>query len=266
MGQKLGQHFLKNHNILSALVSLLDPEEATPVIEIGPGHGELTQHLLSSGAHVAAIEKDEAMIEHLNTNFEKEIQQGQLTLIHQDVLSALPEVVASYTGPYDIAGNIPYYITGYILRTIGDISHKPRHTLLVMQKEVAERACATKGKMNLLAASIQVWATPRIVKHISRKSFSPPPKVDSAALLLEATQENSITANTQKIYYTFIRTLFSHPRKNILNNLSLLFEKREVVRETIEQCGLSTTLRPQHLSIDEIKKLFASFHNSNILY
>ena len=85
-----------------------------------------------------------------------------------------------------IVGNIPYYITGKLLRIISELEHKPERTVLLIQKEVALRICATPPDMNRLAASVQFWADAEIIAHVPRNDFSPAPEVDSAVVVLNA--------------------------------------------------------------------------------
>ena len=157
--QKLGQHFLKNKSVLRSIAESLELAPNDIVIEIGPGHGELTEFLMASHAEkIIAIEKDADLYDSLIKKF----QDARMIALRDDALTALPTVIQNSKPKilnYKIVGNIPYYITGHLLRTIGDLEIKPTRSVFTIQKEVAERVCAIPPHMNRLAASVQFWAT-----------------------------------------------------------------------------------------------------------
>ena len=264
MGQKLGQHFLINLEKLKKVSDALEITRDSVVIEVGPGHGELTQYLLEAGARVTALERDKALIEPLKEKFasfvipaEAGIHPG-FEVIEGNALELLPMVVEELERqgtPYMIAGNIPYYITGYLLRVIEELEHKPMRVVMTIQKEVAERICAQSPKMNLLAASVQYWATASIIDIVPKKDFNPPPKIDSATIRLDVhpTEGDSIR------YYAFIRQLFSQPRKTIINNLAGKDGDKEVIIEALQRAGFDAKMRSHDLSMEDIYKLMVIF-------
>jgi 16S rRNA (adenine1518-N6/adenine1519-N6)-dimethyltransferase len=265
--QKLGQHFLKNTAALQTIVDALGIAKGDTIIEIGPGHGELTMPLMhvmgKFGDAITSIEKDRALIPSLVALGKKE-GPSPLTIIEGDALKLLPDVARGLgVGPsapakqYKIAGNIPYYITGKLLRVIGDLENKPERTVLLIQKEVAERICAQPPAMNRLAASVQFWAEPSIVALVPRKDFSPPPDVDSAIILLRTISEgeNDRPALGAELYYRAVRAIFAQPRKTLLNNLSAVVAgggKKAEVSKLLEEIGVVLDARPQDLTISQI--------------
>ncbi len=205
MQQRLGQHFLKNKEVLAGIVEQLDLREGDTVIEIGPGHGELTGELVNkfsslkvSKFRLILIEKDKELVEELALRFKLLDLSKNIEVITGDILKILPTLSESYNlkaKSYKLVGNIPYYITGYLLRILGELLHKPEKIVLLVQKEVAERICAASPRMNLLAASVQFWAQPAIVRYVGREDFSPPPEIESAVIRLttDSSQSNSQT-------------------------------------------------------------------------
>ncbi|MEK7542890.1 MAG: rRNA adenine dimethyltransferase family protein, partial [Patescibacteria group bacterium] len=191
----LGQYFLKNPEILRILADSLNLKSGDLVIEIGPGHGELTEVLrmmnyLPTGdvpkgheLRIMGIEKDTELAMELKKKFQK---NKNIEIICGDILKILPTI----PHPYKLAGNIPYYITGHLLRIISELKEKPDIAVLTIQKEVAERICAVPPSMNLLAASVQVWARSKIIRTVSKNEFSPRPKVDSAVIKLITLPKN----------------------------------------------------------------------------
>src|SRR3989338_7249467 len=195
--KSLGQNFLKDHKVLERIAEVLGVKKSDTVVEIGPGHGELTRRILKySPKKLIAIEKDGELID----AFLEELVNAHpnLQIIQSDALKEIPQV--DY--PYKLVGNIPYYITGHLLRTLQEVSRKPSIIVLTLQKEVANRLCSEPPKMNFLADTVQFWAKPEIVRYISKKSFNPSPKVDSAVVKItplspQPSEKESIS------YYTF---------------------------------------------------------------
>jgi 16S rRNA (adenine1518-N6/adenine1519-N6)-dimethyltransferase len=274
--QKLGQHFLKNAKILDAIVAALRMEAGDRVIEIGPGHGELTLPLVRAtekfgaraGATIISIEKDHALISSLAALGEKEAP-GRITIIEGDALKLLPDIVRGVTSTlnsgvagtvaatYKIVGNIPYYITGQLLRVISELDHKPDRTVLMIQKEVAERICSAPRAMNRLAASVQFWADATLVAVVPKKDFSPPPEVDSAIIVLDTKKSTGGAKNKSSIepgqYYKTVRGIFSQPRKTLLNNLVAMGGgEKEKIAGRLAALGIDPAARPQDLAIEQI--------------
>lgn len=259
MGQRLGQHFLINLEKLQTVADALEIHKGDVVIEVGPGHGELTQYLLEAGARVTALERDKPLIDPLNKKFAK----YDFEVIEGNALELLPmaveELEASGT-PYMIAGNIPYYITGYLLRVIEELDHKPTRVVMTIQKEVAERICAQPPHMNLLAASVQYWADASIVDIVPKADFNPPPKVDSATIRLDV----HLAEGDSKQYYEFIRKLFAQPRKTIANNLGGKEGDKAEIAERLRNFGVDPDMRPHTLNVDTIKQLVKLFESNKL--
>lgn len=258
MPSKLGQNFLINKEVLKKIADAADLKNGETVIEIGPGHGELTAYLLESGARVIAIEKDRELIHQLKEKFKNK----NFELIEGDALKILP---ALNLGSCKLAGNIPYYITGKLLRVIGDLENKPKLIVLTIQKEVAERIAAKPPKMNLLAASVQFWAEPKIIGLVGKKEFRPIPKVDSAIIKLIPKSEPINTESPEylrgkKQYYDFIKILFKQPRKTIFNNLREKYEI-EKTKNALKNLNIDPQSRPQNLFIQTIIKLSENLRN-----
>lgn len=260
MRQPLGQHFLKDERVLDKIVSVLNVSQNDTVIEIGPGHGELTGRILkNSPQKLIAIEKDKELvssIQHLVAS------NNNLEIIVGDALQILPTIHETYNlspGGYKLIGNIPYYITGRLLRVIGGLENKPSFVVLTIQKEVAERLCAIPPKMNLLAASVSFWGVPKIIRNISRNAFRPRPQVESSIIEISLLDIQKSEEESKK-YYKFIKALFKQPRKTVANNLIDGFKKPRIdVESFLKLNGVEPNLRPHDLSIDTINNLSQSF-------
>lgn len=261
MSQYLGQHFLKNKEKLWEIVETLNLKNGEVVIEIGPGKGALTIPLAEKcqklNCKIIAIEKDPVLAKKLKS-LKADKFKNNIKIIEGDILKILPKLTMDYglqAMNYKIVGNIPYYITGYLFRILGELESRPESIVLLIQKEVAERVCAKKGEMNLLAASVQIWAEPKIISYVSKNDFSPPPKVESVIIKLWPQTYADLTRANADNYYRFIKILFKQPRKTIFNNLRLIINDLQFLKEKLEEVGVKPSARPQDLSIDQIKKL-----------
>lgn len=283
MRQRLGQHFLVNKSAIERIITALDLQKNDIIIEIGPGEGALTIPLAKEcekiGCKIIAIEKDPNLAKKLGENLQLSIPNFQMVV--GDALRILPKLatdwkleVAAYGEPrqerenWKLTGNIPYYITGKLLRILSELDKKPELIVLTIQKEVAERIIAQPPRMNLLAAAVQIWAEPKIIGYLKPKDFSPPPEVESIIIQL-TTKAQLPTAKELEKYYKLIKILFKQPRKTILNNLEAGWSaklpnggtnlsaklKKNGILKILHSVGLQGNERPQNLSIETIQKL-----------
>ncbi|MFH0806651.1 MAG: rRNA adenine dimethyltransferase family protein [Candidatus Brennerbacteria bacterium] len=271
MGTRLGQHFLKDKDILAHIareVLATDGEKLVTsdcVVEIGPGHGELTDALLGAGAkQIIAIERDRTLVSFLRTKYEG---QKNIEIIEGDVRKVLAPLAASHpslVAGCSITGNIPYYLTGFLLRLIGDLvvsgGLSVAKIALLIQKEVAERACTAPPQMNLLAMTLQGWAKPKIVFTVPRGAFSPPPKVTSALLTL--TPNSNILPAWTPHCFEIAKIAFRHPRKTLLNNIREGFSTTEEHAKTLVRAlGVKENARAALLTPEHVKMLVKMVYN-----
>ncbi len=268
MPQKLGQHFLKNEAVAEKIIGAIAPKENEVIIEIGPGHGELTEKLLRYPVRVIAIEKDTRLANFLEERFKT---NQNIKVLHGDVLRVLPSLIHNsklIIRGYKLVGNIPYYLTGFLFRMISELPILPRRTVFMVQKEVALRITATPPHMNLLAASIQLWAEPEMAVVVGKNNFSPKPKMDSAVVLLTTRPKTMAPAGRQE-YFSALHMLFKQPRKTIINNVTLGFRslkkcnkmEKGVVAERLKRIGVRPEDRPQNLCVGDIKKIGEMLYN-----
>ena len=210
---KLGQHFLKNQGVLEKIVKSADLKPNDRVLEIGPGRGVLTEKIEGCVREFIKVEKDPEL--------------AKLTgALNQDILEfPLP------SKDFKIIGNIPYYITGKILKKFAGF-----FCVYLVQREVAERVLAKDGKESILSISIKNWGLPLIVGKVSKNSFSPPPKVDSAILKIVPLPKKL------KIDMKIVKKAFSEKRKQIGNTLP---------KNIVERSGIDPIKRPEDLTLKE---------------
>jgi 16S rRNA (adenine1518-N6/adenine1519-N6)-dimethyltransferase len=253
--KSLGQNFLISQRIVESIVKAGDLVSTDTVIEIGPGKGVLTESLLKTGARVKAIEKDNRLIPILSEKFKTQIENRTFELFHRDVLEILPnEFLDIAGGPYKVIANIPYYITGALLRNFLSLSLKPTLMVLMVQKEVAKRILARDGKESILSISVKVYATPEIVVNVSKGNFFPIPTVDSAVLKLSHLHNPFENKDSENRFFEFVKAGFAQKRKKLISNLEAI-ETKEILEKKFELLGITKNARAEELPLDTWLKL-----------
>jgi len=249
--KSLGQNFLVNPQVIGKIIDSAQISAHDRIVEVGPGLGILTQALLSRAAHVRAIEYDQKLIPLLQKTFAPALGHT-LELIHAD---ALATPLPAYD--YKLVANIPYYITSPLLNHFlqpDTVAKRPTLIVLLVQKEVAEKICASEPDHSILSLQIQIFGRPEIVAIVSKTNFFPQPKVDSAILKITTYQEPLI--QNLKTFFQLIKGTFAQKRKTLSNSLrSTLALSREQVLALLLGAGIAANRRPQSLSINEWQKL-----------
>lgn len=253
--KQLGQHWLEDSDSLRALVEAANIKNDDTVFEIGPGTGTLTQELLNTGVKTVALEFDEQRFADLKIKYK---DSRQIKIISGDIrefdFSSLP-------GDYKIVANIPYYLTANLFRILTLITNKPTTAVLLAQKEVAQRVCATPGKLSKVAVFTQLFYEPCLGKVIPANLFTPPPKVDSQILVLQRRSKPFavLDGNLEKL----INAGFGQKRKKLKTNLStgLMIDKKKIT-EIMLTAGFSENTRAQELSLYDWVKLAGLVNNS----
>lgn len=243
--KSLGQHWLKDRPRLEAIA---DSAEITPedtVLEIGPGLGTLTSVLLSRAQEVIAVELDSELARKLPGQF-----PGKNLAVHnQDILSL---DLSQLPARYKVVANVPYYITSKIVQLLMTSTNKPAMTVLLVQKEVAERIAASPGDMSILALSAQIYAEASLGALIPREYFTPPPKVDSQVVILRTRAESLITPDQEKTFFRIVKAGFSAKRKKLRSSLAggLGVEKSEA-EKLLANANISPDARAEDLAIEQ---------------
>ena len=261
--KSLGQHFLRSASAVRAIVASGKTTSTDTVLEIGPGEGVLTVAILATGARVVALEKDADLIPILTERFAQEITSGQLTLLHMDVLDFSPKTHGLKKGEYKLIANIPYYITGAIMEQFLENEYPPSCIVVLIQKEVAQRAVSRDGKESILSISVKAFGTPKITAKVPASAFRPAPKVDSAVLTIENIStlkfsENGATPQEIRHFFSIVRAGFAHKRKLLIRNLEEVSEK-DAIEKAFSTLQLSPLARaetvPVEIWIELAKKL-----------
>ena len=211
MPPKLGQHFLVRESILEEIADAACGEHVPRVVEIGPGHGALTRHLLARTDELHAVELDQSLVRFLQAHFQL---QPKFHVHSGDVL----ETDLSQWGPAVVAGNLPYYISSPIVSKFLELDHRFASAVFLLQWEVAERLLAGPGTRayGFLSVAAQLVCDVDLVCRVPAAAFRPPPKVESAAVRF---RRKPMPTENRTDLLRFVGRCFAHKRKTLRNNL-----------------------------------------------
>ena len=254
--KSLGQNFLTDPNILEKITRIAGVTDKDTVLEIGAGLGHLTAQLAKSAEQVVAVELDERFIPVLEENLS---EYQNIRIIQGDILSLNPQDLVQENN-YLVVANIPYYITNRIIRNLLESELKPIRIILTIQYEVAQRVCAKSGKMSLLSLSVLMYGEPSLEMRVPAVAFFPPPKVDSAVVLVNLYPEPLLDEKMRGKFFEIIKAGFLHNRKTLRNSLSkgLAWAPSEVEKLLLES-GIDPQRRAETLSMDEWLELTRNY-------
>ncbi len=243
MGRRLGQHFLARQGVLERIAAAACPAPGETVLEIGPGRGALTAHLLRRAARVVAIEIDPVLAQYVRRKFR---DTPHLEVVEADVLHARLDAF----GPVAVAGNLPYYITSPIVDKTLALGPLLSRAVFLVQEEVAARLAAQPGSRDYgyLSVQAQLRADVTVLFPVPRTAFRPPPKVDSAVVSLAPRAGREANGGTRELL-AFASLCFRHKRKTLRNNLLGAYAK-----EPLDALPV-TRRRAEQLSIAELAAL-----------
>ena len=252
----LGQNFIYDEALLETLASLSGVTGEDDVLEIGPGAGSLTKHLCARAHAVLALEVDERLIPLLEAFM---TGTNNLTVVHGDVMKAnLPELTASMRHPFHVVANIPYYITTPLISMLLAGNLPIASMALMVQREVADKLLSGPGEEGWgpLAVRCQTRCEPRLALEVPASCFTPPPKVDSAFVVMPVRARPAVEPLDWSDYDRVVAAAFSLRRKTLVNALmaTLRMERAQAVLLT-ETAGLDPMIRGERLSIEAFARL-----------
>ncbi len=248
----LGQNFLEDPSALQGIAEAADIQPSDVVLEIGPGLGGLTRYLAVVGREVVAVELDAKLLPPLRS-----VLKGypNVRVVPGDILALSPSELGLPDG-YLVVANIPYNITSALLRHLLSAKLKPGRMVLTVQKEVAQRICASPPDMSLLALSVQVYGRPRIIAAIPAEAFFPPPKVDSAVVRVDLYPEPVIPENILPAFFELSKAGFSQKRKMLRNSLAGGLRMTPADGSALlERAGIDPKRRAETLDLQEWERL-----------
>ena len=251
--QKLGQHFLVNPAWRGRIAETLTSSPRAVWLEIGAGHGEMTESLARIAERVNAIETDAALVRKLH---ERATQWPNVEIVHADILSL--DLHSITRGKSRVYGNLPYYITSPILHHLFHFPEIIESIHIVIQFEVAARIVARPGRRDYgyLSALCQFYARPEIVLRIPPGAFRPPPKVMSALVKMDFPGERvSLGIADDASFLKFLQDSFAQKRKTIRNNLRGVYGEKQV-QDALAACELKSSVRAEELTLAQFAELY----------
>lgn len=256
--KRLGQHFLTDRNILSAIADAAEVGPGDAVIEVGPGRGSLTAVLAERAERVVALELDAALAGALAASAPPNVR-----VVQGDARDADPAALLGSCAPYKLLGNLPYYAAMPILRAFLESDCRPSRAAILVQREVAERICAAPGAMSLASLAAQLYGEARIVRVVRPGSFNPPPKVTSAVVAVTARASLPEGVDDPDRFFALARAGFGAPRKQLRNALSAgLGVPTAEAEALLESAGVAAARRAQTLSVEEWASLYRAWRGS----
>jgi len=254
--QRLGQNFLIDRGLRDAIADAAQITSRDQVLEVGAGVGTLTIALAATRRPVVAVEFDRMLIPALREVIggKHNVEIVQADVLRLDIDARFPK------GGEVVAGNIPYNVTGELIRKLLDEPPRPRRLALVVQKEVAERWTATTGA-SLATVAVQVFAVPRVVMTIPASYFTPVPKVDSALVILDVRDKAAVEVDDLKRFFRFVEAVFQFRRKQLGGAVGRVagMSNSEAAR-LLRELGIDPTRRPQTLTLPEWQAVYAAFN------
>ncbi len=250
--KRLGQNFLVSKKALNDFINACDLKKNDTVLEIGSGLGTITQEIAKRVKRVIAVEKDRKMCEIMKETL-KDFEN--IEIINQDVLDklSLSKEISSLSGKIKVVGNLPFYIAAPVIRKFLETDRvRPTQMVFMIQKEVAQRICTKPPNMNILAVSVQFYAKPKIVSYLSKNSFWPQPKVDSAILRIAPLINADKKLINADLFFRVVRAGFFSPRKQLINNLAKGFKKdKEKVATWLLKNNIKSEQRAETLNVQD---------------
>ena len=250
-----GQNFIVDPLLRDRIAHASGIEADDEVLEVGAGAGGLTVALAQVSRRVVAVELDRRLIPVL-----REVLDGieNVEIVEKDILK-FDQSTAFPNGGHVVAGNIPYNLTGALIRKLLDDPPRPRLLSLVVQKEVAERWTASSGA-SLSTVAVQVFAQARIEFTIPASAFTPEPRVDSALVLLDVRDEPAVHVDDFRGFFRFVEAVFQGRRKQLGGTLGRIYDIGSTAAGArLRDRGIDPQRRPQTLSLPEWETIYQEF-------
>ncbi len=250
-----GQNFLVRKKAIKKIVKAADLNEKDTVLEIGSGTGNLTKFLLKANK-VIAVEIDDFLYNILKKRFEN---KKQIKIENEDIRDLNLDSLG--LKDYKVIANIPFNITGLLIRKLLTYKNQADSIVLVVQKQVGKRIIADPPNNSLLSISVKFFGKPEIVSYLSKNNFWPRPKVDSAILKITPKKRFSIS---RKKFFKVVKAGFRHPRKYLLNNLSISgIIKKEKGKDIFNKINLDSRIRAERLELKDWVNLTKKFFKNS---
>lgn len=248
MNKKLGQNFLIRHDVVADIADAAELDETTPVLEIGPGIGTLTQALAETGAPITAVELDDKLLPVLDKTLE---HYDNVRIVHGDILRVDIEDIMEHQ-PFTVCANLPYYITTPIIMKLLEKKLPIKRIVVMVQKEVAERMVAVPDHKiyGALSVAVQYYTEPEILFDIPPRAFMPAPEVTSAVVAMNVRDIPPVDVDEKK-FFAVVKSAFQQRRKTFQNTLKLTGMTKDQIEQVLTMSQIDGKRRGETLSLDE---------------
>ncbi len=256
--KRFGQNFLIDRNVLGTILRSTGLEPGESVLEIGPGLGCLSVELAQRAGKVICVEVDPAMIEMTNVTL---VECDNVTVVNSDILRVTPDDLGIAPGAgWILVGNLPYYITSPILEWLAKYTQYFKRSVMMVQKEVAERLLASPGSPDYssLTVFLSYYFKVSRAANVSRNVFFPAPDVDSTIIVLDTLPAPAVTVHNEEVLFKVVRAAFAMRRKtleNALGNSPLLNWGKERAALILSKAGIDKGLRGEKLTITQFGEI-----------
>ncbi|PID70053.1 ribosomal RNA small subunit methyltransferase A [bacterium DOLZORAL124_38_8] len=263
----LGQNFLTSTKFRDQILEEAGDISGQEILEVGPGLGFLTEALIDAKARLTAVELDNRVYPILTKKFAQYINRPvdeapSFTLVEGSILHE--DLDQRYEQKkYSVIANIPYHITSPIIRKLlSETRNKPQQTILMVQKEVAEKICPKikkgKQKRSILSISVEIYATAKLCFVVGREHFDPSPKVDSAIIKLVTRETPLVPADMETDFFTVVNAGFHEKRKKLGNSIGKYFG----VSPSLLMGTVNENLRAEDLTIEDWIEITKNFQKN----
>ncbi|HEX6548546.1 MAG TPA: 16S rRNA (adenine(1518)-N(6)/adenine(1519)-N(6))-dimethyltransferase RsmA [Candidatus Dormibacteraeota bacterium] len=250
--KRLGQNFLVDETLRDQVLEAARIAPHDEVLEIGAGPGTLTDRLAEMSKRMVAVELDARLARELRRRYagRANVEVVEADILELDLATVFPE------GGEVVVGNIPYYLTGALLPLLLDRPPRPKRISLVVQREVAERWTAATGA-SVATLAVQLFTEPRLEFRLPAGAFDPPPKVESALVVMEVRKRPAIELDDPQAFLRFAERLFQFRRKQLGSSLPRVMDRPATeVAPILESASIDATRRAETLTLGEWARLF----------
>jgi len=262
---KLGQNFLRDPQAIQRIAASLGDLSSRTVVEIGPGKGAITELLAARAKQLIAIELDRELAWNLQERFLPDRKIQNVTVTRQDVLAFDFEKAARDAAqPLLVVGNLPYYITSPILLRLAANARFLDRTVLMVQREVADRVTARPGSRDygLLTVTLQLYGSSEPLFTLPPEAFVPPPEVHSTVFRWTFAPRFQQLSIEEAPFILFLKQSFAQKRKTLSNNLRAAGKPSEIIAEAFAATKISPQIRAEALSLEELASLWRAVSHS----
>ena len=255
----LGQNFIIDDTVCPAMADMLNVDESTGVLEVGPGVGVLTKELCKRAGKVVSIELDERLYPVLEKTL---VDYDNFELVKGDVMKLdLHGIIAQKLSGFKevkVCANLPYYITSPVIMTLLEGKLAITEIEVMVQQEAAERLCAELGSREAGAVTFAVnyYGKAEILFNVGRECFMPSPKVDSSVIKIAVRENPEFDVKNEKQLFTLVKCAFAQRRKTLVNSLAnSLGKSKEDITNALSKLGIEPNVRAENLRMEDYVNL-----------